>query len=369
MGQLKRTPLFDSYARSGGKTIDFGGWELPVQFSSIKEEHEAVRTKAGLFDVSHMGEIFVEGPNSLAFLQKLVTNDVAKLSIGQAQYTAMCYENGGTVDDLLVYKLADERYLLVVNASNIDKDFDWMQQQLEGDVKLDNASERYGLLALQGPSAEKVLSSLTQEDLSAIRPFRFKENVELGGTTALVSRTGYTGEDGFELYGSPEAVVALWDEILSAGQSQGVVPAGLGARDTLRFEAGLALYGQELSKDITPLEAGIGFVVKLKKEADFIGKKALADQKESGVPRKSVGIEMIDKGIPRHGYAVYKGEEKIGEVTTGTQSPTLKKNIGLALLDADHQELGEEVEVEIRSKRLKAKIIPTPFYKRSTKSE
>lgn len=365
MGQLKRTPLFDSYARYGGKTIDFGGWELPVQFSSIKDEHEAVRTKAGLFDVSHMGEIFVTGPDSLAYLQKLVTNDVSKMQQGQAQYTAMCYEDGGTIDDLLVYKLEEDRYLLVVNASNIEKDFAWMEQQQEGQVELDNASQRYGLLALQGPVAQQVLSALTDEDLSAIRPFRFKDQVELAGHKVLVSRTGYTGEDGFEIYGSPDAVTVLWDEILKAGESHGVVPAGLGARDTLRFEAGLALYGQELSKDITPLEAGIGFVVKLKKENDFIGKAALTAQKEAGVPRKSVGIEMIDKGIPRHGYAVYKGDEKIGEVTTGTQSPTLKKNIGLALLAADHQELGSEVDVEIRNKRLKAKIITAPFYKRS----
>lgn len=365
MGQLKRTPLFESYARYGGKTIDFGGWELPVQFSSIKDEHEAVRTKAGLFDVSHMGEIFVSGPDSLSYLQKLLTNDVSKLEDGQAQYTALCYEDGGTIDDLLVYKLGNERYLLVVNASNIEKDFEWMQKHRDGEVELDNASERFGLLALQGPLAENVLAALTEEDLSSIRPFRFKDQVAVAGQQVLVSRTGYTGEDGFEIYGSPEAVTALWDRILEAGESQGIVPAGLGARDTLRFEAGLALYGQELSKDITPLEAGIGFAVKLKKDSDFIGKQALVEQKEAGVPRKSVGIEMIDKGIPRHGYTVYKGDEKIGEVTTGTQSPTLKKNIGLALLDAKHNELGTEVDVEIRNKRLKAKIVAAPFYKRS----
>lgn len=240
-----------------------------------------------------------------------------------------------------------------------------MQEQLEGQVELDNASERFGLLALQGPLAENVLSQLTEEELSSIRPFRFKERVEVAGQEVLVSRTGYTGEDGFEIYGSPEAITILWDRILEAGESTGIVPAGLGARDTLRFEAGLALYGQELSKDITPLEAGIGFAVKLKKEADFIGKQALVDQKEAGVPRKSVGIEMIDKGIPRHGYAVYKDDVKIGEVTTGTQSPTLKKNIGLALLDVEHNELGTEVEVEIRNKRLKAQIVAAPFYKRS----
>lgn len=364
-GQLQRTPLFEAYAKYGGKTIDFGGWELPVQFSSIKEEHEAVRTKAGLFDVSHMGEILVTGSGSLEFLQRLVTNDVSKIQDGQAQYTAMCYEDGGTVDDLLIYKISDGHYLLVVNASNIEKDFEWMQKAVSGDVKLDNQSDQYGLLALQGPLAQSVLQRLTDENLSEIKAFRFKTDVKVSSHSVIVSRTGYTGEDGFEIYASPEAIVALWDEILSEGQADGVVPCGLGARDTLRFEACLALYGQELSKDITPLEAGINFVVKLKKESDFIGKAALAEQKENGVPRKLVGIEMIDKGIPRHGYAVYANGEKIGEVTTGTQSPSLKKNIGLALVATEFAELGLELEIEIRNKRLKAKTVETPFYKRS----
>lgn len=363
--QLQRTPLFESYAKYGGKTIDFGGWELPVQFSSIKEEHEAVRTKAGLFDVSHMGEIFVTGKDSLAYLQQLVTNDVSKIQNGQAQYTAMCYENGGTVDDLLVYKIEDGHYLLVVNASNIEKDFEWMQKTVFGDVKLENHSEAYGLLALQGPLAEKILQRMTGEDLAEIKAFRFKTDVSIDGHSVIVSRTGYTGEDGFEIYGSPEAVVALWDAILAEGAEDGLVPCGLGARDTLRFEACLALYGQEISENITPLEAGLNFVVKLNKEEAFIGKEALAFQKENGIPRKSVGIEMIDKGIPRHGYAVYSSGEKIGEVTTGTQSPSLKKNIGLALISKEHAELGSEVEIEIRNKRLKAKIVETPFYKRS----
>lgn len=364
MGELKRTPLFEAYSKYGGKTIDFGGWELPVQFSGIKAEHEAVRTKAGLFDVSHMGEIFVSGPDSLAYLQNLVTNDVSKIKEGQAQYTAMCYADGGTVDDLLTYKMDDTHYMLVVNASNIEKDFDWMNENSFGDVKLENASEQFGLLALQGPLAESVLQRMTDEDLSEIKPFRFKQEVSIAGHSVLVSRTGYTGENGFEIYANPEDIKALWDKILAEGSEDGVLPTGLGARDTLRFEAGLALYGQELSKDITPLEAGIGFVVKLNKE-QFIGKEALALQKENGVSRKLAGIEMIDKGIPRHGYAVYAGEEKIGEVTTGTQSPTLKKNIGNVLISSEHAELGTDLEVEIRNKRLKAKIIETPFYKRS----
>lgn len=364
MANLNRTPLYETYKQSGAKLIDFGGWELPVQFSSIKEEHEAVRTKAGLFDVSHMGEITVAGSDSLAFLQKMMTNDVSALTDGRAQYTAMCYENGGTVDDLLIYKKKDGEYLLIVNAANIPKDFEWLQQHLSGDVELTNVSDDIALLALQGPLAQKVLQKLTTEDLSEIKFFHFKDNVELNGVKALVSRTGYTGEDGFELYCGKDDAAALWTAILEAGKEEGVLPCGLGARDTLRFEANLPLYGQELSKDITPIEAGIGFAVKTNKE-NFIGKEILKEQKESGASRKLVGLEMIDKGIPRHGYEVFVGEEKIGEVTTGTQSPTLKKNVGVALLRSEFSSLGTEVEVQIRQKRLKAKVVSTPFYKRS----
>ncbi|HSI67361.1 MAG TPA: glycine cleavage system aminomethyltransferase GcvT [Planococcus sp. (in: firmicutes)] len=365
MAELLRTPLFEEYSKYGGKTIDFGGWDLPVQFSSIKEEHEAVRTKAGLFDVSHMGEISVTGLGSLNYLQHLVTNDVSKIKNGQAQYTAMCYEDGGTVDDLLIYKKGDQDYLLVVNASNIEKDFAWMQKTQSEDVQLENLSDQFSLLALQGPLAEKVLQRLTGYDLSEIRPFRFKDEVIVAGENVLISRTGYTGEDGFEIYASPESSVILWEKILEEGKEEGVLPCGLGARDTLRFEACLALYGQELSKDITPLEAGVNFVVKLAKEEDFIGKAALAEQKENGVPRKLVGVEMIDKGIPRHGYPVFLNGQQIGEITTGTQSPTLKRNIGLALVKSEFAELGTELEVQIRNKRLKAKTVETPFYKRS----
>ncbi|XJZ26198.1 glycine cleavage system aminomethyltransferase GcvT [Bacillota bacterium Lsc_1132] len=368
MVELKRTPLFEIYREYGGKTIDFGGWELPVQFSSIKEEHEAVRTRAGLFDVSHMGEVDVSGPESLEFLQKMVTNDVSKLPIGSAQYTAMCYENGGTVDDLLVYKLAEDHYLLVINASNIEKDVDWLEKHLSGNVQLKNLSEKTAQLALQGPRAEKVLQSLVVDtDLSDIGFFKFQQKVVIKGKEALVSRTGYTGEDGFEIYCDASNAVFLWKEILAAGAEDGVIPCGLGARDTLRFEANLALYGQELSPEISPLEAGIGFAVKLNKDTDFIGKEALKRQKEAGVSRKLVGIEMIDRGIPRHGYPIFAGEEQIGEVTTGTQSPTLKKNIGLALIQSSYAALDQEVEVEIRGKRLKAKVVRTPFYRREQK--
>ncbi|ASB88477.1 glycine cleavage system aminomethyltransferase GcvT [Bacillus sonorensis] len=361
---LKRTPLFDLYKEYGGKTIDFGGWELPVQFSSIKEEHEAVRTKAGLFDVSHMGEVEVTGADSLPFLQKLLTNDVAALKEGGAQYTAMCDENGGTIDDLLVYMKGSGRYLLVINAANIGKDIDWLNRHAEGDVKIKNISDEISLLALQGPKAEQILQQVTDIDLAALKPFTFRDETAVGSVRALVSRTGYTGEDGFEIYCRGEDAARIWKLLLETGRDEGLIPCGLGARDTLRFEAKLPLYGQELTKDITPIEAGIGFAVKTKKEADFFGKSVLAKQKEEGVDRKLVGLEMLDKGIPRHGYPVYHQGVQAGEVTTGTQSPTLKKNVGLALLKKEAAELGTIVEVEIRKKRLKAKIAKTPFYKR-----
>lgn len=363
--ELKRTPLFDEYAKYGGKTIDFGGWELPVQFSSIKEEHDAVRNRAGLFDVSHMGEIFVEGPDALNYLQKMLSNDISKIAIGGAQYSALCYENGGVIDDLLTYRLQENRYLLCVNAANVDKDFEWLQKHVEGDVTVTNASADYAQIALQGPLAQEVLQTLTATDLATIKYFKFQEDVLVGGHAVLVSRSGYTGEDGFEIYGAPAAIVDLWNKILEAGKDKGVVAAGLGARDTLRFEAGLPLYGQELSADITPLEAGIGFAVKLAKEPQFIGQQALIELKEKGLPRKSVGIEMIDKGIPRHGYKVFKDGVEIGVVTTGTQSPMTKRNIGVALIDTKFAEVGIELEIEIRGKFAKVVIVETPFYKRS----
>lgn len=367
MADLKRTPLYEVYKESGAKTIDFGGWDLPVQFSSIKEEHEAVRTKAGLFDVSHMGEITVKGSGSLDYLQKMLTNDVSKLKSGGAQYTAMCYEDGGTVDDLLVYKKDEDDYLLVVNASNIDKDFDWLKSHADGQAEVENISDKVAQLAIQGPLAEQILQKMTAENLSEIKFFKFKDHVDIEGAKALVSRTGYTGEDGFEIYCSSDDAEFLWKEMLIAGKLEGLLPCGLGARDTLRFEANLPLYGQELSKEITPIEAGIGFAVKPDKEADFFGKETLKKQKEQGADRKLAGIEMIDKGIPRHGYKVYSGEELVGEVTTGTQSPTLKKNIGLALLKRDFAGIGTELEVEIRNKRLRAAVAETPFYKRPKK--
>ncbi|HEX6922602.1 MAG TPA: glycine cleavage system aminomethyltransferase GcvT [Bacillales bacterium] len=363
---MKRTPLFDLYEKYGAKIVDFHGWEMPVQFSKIQEEHEAVRTKAGLFDVSHMGEVTAKGEGALAFLQYLVTNNVSKLQPGKAQYTAMCYENGGTVDDLIVYQKAENDYLLVINSANSDSDFEWIASHTEGfnDVEVENISDQKAQLAIQGPKAEAILQTLTETDLSEIKFFKFKDDVEVAGIRSLVSRTGYTGEDGFEIYCDSGDAGDLWEAIMEAGKPEGVLPCGLGARDTLRFEAKLPLYGQELSPEITPIEAGIGFAVKTDKEADFIGKAVLKKQKEEGAPRKLVGLEMIEKGIPRPEYEVFSGEEKIGHVTTGTQSPTLKKNVGLALLKREYTGLGTEVEVQVRKKRLKAEVVKTPFYKR-----
>jgi aminomethyltransferase len=364
---LLRTPLFESYEKYGAKVIDFGGWALPVQFSSILEEHETVRKKAGLFDVSHMGEVLVEGKDAESYINYLVTNDVTKLSINQAQYTAMCYPDGGTVDDLLIYKLENEKFLLVINAANIEKDFDWMKQHVEGEVRLQNISNDIAQLAIQGPKAENILQKLTNTDLADIGFFHFVQNVNIDGINeVLVSRTGYTGEDGFELYLPEEKAESLWNKLLEAGKKEGLKPCGLGARDTLRFEARLALYGQELTNEISPLEAGIGFAVKTNKESEFIGKNALAKQKEEGLKRKLVGIEITGRGIPRHGYKVLSAtnEEEIGFITSGTQSPSLKKSLGLALLSVEHAKLGTQLKVEIRKKKVDAVVVKSPFYKK-----
>lgn len=365
MSESKTTPLYETYRKMGAKLIDFGGYLLPVQISGIKQEHQAVRTSAGLFDVSHMGEFRLEGMGAEAFLQRMVTNDVSVTEPEDAMYTALCFEDGGTVDDLMIYRLSGTAFMLVVNAANIDKDFEWLSRHLEGDVKLTNQSAEIALLAIQGPAAKKVLQKTTSFDLTEIRHFKFRENVVLDGVSVLVSRTGYTGEDGFEIYCPWDQAQMLWNKLIEIGKEDGLLPCGLGARDTLRFEARLPLYGQELSPTISPLEAGIGFAVKLGKHPDFIGKKALIEQKEKGVPRKIVGIEMIDRAIPRTHYAVYAGSAEIGTVTTGTQSPTLGKNLGLALIDSPYTSIGTEVEIDIRGKRKKAKIVKTPFYKRS----
>lgn len=363
MTTLKRTPLFPVYSEYGAKTIDFGGWELPVQFSGILDEHEAVRTRAGLFDVSHMGEIEVKGPDALANIQRWITNDASKIEINQALYSPMCYPDGGCVDDLLVYRLGTDHYLLVVNAANIEKDYEWVLKNSFGNVEIVNLSERIAQLALQGPLAEMILQKLTDYDLSSIKFYWFAQDVTVAGNKALVSRTGYTGEDGFEIYVDAELAVDMWKKILEAGKEEGIVPTGLGARDTLRFEAKLPLYGQEISATITPIEAGLGMFVKMDK-GDFIGRDALAKQKEEGAKRKLVGFEMLERGIPRTHYEVQVDGRKIGEVTTGTMGPTVKKNIGLALIEAEYATIGQELDIIIRNKPVKGVIVKTPFYKR-----
>lgn len=365
---LKRTPVYPLYEEYGAKTVDFGGWDLPVQFSGIMEEHRMTREKAALFDVSHMGEIFIQGPDSLAFLQRVVTNDVSKLEPNKAQYTFMCYADGGTIDDFLIYMLEENSYLLVVNAANIDKDVAWLEEQHHQEketVTIHNASDTYALIAIQGPLAESILQQVTDEHLADIKPFRFRQDcsVEPLKGTALISRTGYTGEDGFEIYIDQTDAAALFKLLLDTG-GENIIPAGLGARDSLRFEAGLALYGQELSKDITPVEAGMKFAVKVNKIEQFTGKQVLQRQIEIGTKRALVGLEMMDKGIPRTDYDVLNTDgDSIGVITTGTKSPTLNKAIGFALIDQKYTAPGTEVMVQIRKKQAKARVIPTPFIK------
>ncbi|XOJ00277.1 glycine cleavage system aminomethyltransferase GcvT [Paenibacillus polymyxa] len=369
MSDLLRTPLFPLYQQyEGARCIDFGGWELPVQFSGIQKEHEAVRERAGLFDVSHMGEFTVQGEQAEVFLQQMMTNDVTTLVPGQAQYTLMCYPDGGVVDDLLVYKLEDQHYMLVVNASNIDKDWAWLQEHLIPGVSMTNDSEQTALLALQGPLAVDIIGKVTDTDVSSIEPFRFVQQAEVCGVKLLLSRTGYTGEDGFELYVPADQAAAVWNGLMQAGEGHGLVPTGLGARDTLRFEARLPLYGQELSATISPLEAGVGMFVKLN-AGPFIGYEALLQQKTDGPARKLVGIEVLERGIPRPHYPIYAEGVQIGEVTTGTQSPTLKRNLGLALIDSKYAALGTPLEIEIRGKKLKAEVVKTPFHKRTRTSK
>jgi aminomethyltransferase len=361
--KLKRTPLYEEHQKVGAKLIDFGGWEMPVQYAGVIEEHNTVRTKAGLFDVSHMGEVDVTGEDALAFVQYLITNDVTRIQDGQILYSPMCYPNGGIVDDLLVYRYDTQHFFIVVNASNTDKDFSWIEEQAKGfKVQLENRSNQVAQLAFQGPLAEKILQRFTSVDLAEIQYYGFKHG-EVDGIPCLISRTGYTGEDGFEIYFDPEKAPQLWVKILEEGSTEGVQPIGLGARDTLRFEARLPLYGNELGPDITPLEAGLGIFVKLDKEK-FVGKDALAEQKEKGVSRKLVGLEMIERGIARSHYPIQKAGKEVGFVSSGSFSPTLNKNIALGLIQADLTQMGNTLDVMIRGKAVKAQIIPTPFYKR-----
>ncbi len=358
---LKRTPLFDVHRELGAKLIDFGGWEMPVQYAGILEEHRAVRERVGLFDVSHMGELEVAGPEALRVVQGLTPNDVGKLPDGRIQYSAFLTERGTFVDDLLVYRRAADSYLLVVNASNTGKDVAWARAHAAGEARIEDRSESYALIAVQGPLSARLVARLCEPDPSSLPYYGFRMAKVLGVPT-LVSRTGYTGEDGFELYLPPEASPGVFRGLLEAGRPEGVAPCGLGARDTLRLEAKMALYGNDIDETVTPWEADLGWIVRMNK-GDFVGRDALADQKAKGVPRRLVGFEMVDRGIARHGYPVATAQGA-GVVTSGTHSPTLGRPIGLALLPAAAAVVGAELEIEIRGRTAKARVVETPFYRR-----
>ncbi|PLX78014.1 MAG: glycine cleavage system protein T [Desulfuromonas sp.] len=360
---VKKTPLNSIHRDLGGRMVEFGGWDMPVQYRGVIEEHLAVRNAAGLFDVSHMGEIEVRGHRSLDFVQYLTTNDAGRLGDGQVQYTALCYADGGVVDDVTLYRFDAKHFMFCVNAANIDKDFAWMQQVLSEsameDVKLANLSDNYAQLALQGPKSVEILSRLTEVALTEITYYHFREG-EVSGIPMLISRTGYTGENGFELYLPADQACRTWTALLEAGAADGLLPIGLGARDTLRLEKGYALYGHELTEKISPLEAGLGWIVKLDKP-DFVGKTALVAQSTSGIPRKRVALLMEERGIPRQGYPVYAGDRRVGEVTSGTMSPTLKTGIALAMVARDQQTIATQLKIEIRNHRLQARVVKLPF--------
>lgn len=362
---MKKTPLNQLHRELGARMVDFGGWDMPVQYSGVINEHLAVRQAAGLFDVSHMGEIEVSGTNALAFIQYLTINDAAKLADGQVQYSALCYPEGGIVDDVTLYRFNESRFLFCVNASNADKDFAWMQQVLAesamADVNLNNRSDEFAQLALQGPKAEEILAVLTDIPLADLVYYHFCE-AEIAGVKMIISRTGYTGEDGFELYLPSAAAVEVWRQLMAAGAPHGLLPIGLGARDTLRLEKGYALYGHELSRQISPLEAGLAWITKLDKD-DFVGKSVLMAQKADGLSRRRVGLIMQERGIPREGYPVFVGDREVGVVTSGTMSPTLKIGIALALVAPDAAGADSELEVAIRNRRMRARVARPPFVK------
>jgi len=359
-----KTPLFEAHKGLGAHFIEFAGWEMPVQYTSIIEEHNAVRNSAGLFDVSHLGKIDVSGSDAMDFIQRLITNDASQLAKKQALYTLMCYESGTIIDDLLVYRLGDDHFMLVANALNTKKDFEWMEsrKKSEENVQLMNITDELATITLQGPSSDKVLQKLTDYDLSGLKKF-WVDEMKLGGINVIISRTGYTGEDGFEIYSRADEIECIWNMILQVGKSEGVVPVGLGARDTLRLEASFVLYGNDIDESTTPLEAPLSWAVKFSKDY-FIGKEKLLEQKERGVKKKLVGFEMIDRGIPRHGYRIFVNNNEIGHVTSGTFSPTLKKNIGMGYVAIEYKEIGKEIKIQIRDSFYSARIVKTPFYKR-----
>ena len=369
---LKRTALFEEHQRLGGRLIDFGGWELPVQYTGVMDEHLACRNAIGLFDVSHMGEVHVEGEGSENYLNYLVSNNVMKIADGQAQYTAMCNEQGGIVDDLIIYRKMRTRYLVVVNASNTDKDFSWMRKILESNrarfpkVQISNQSTQYTQIAIQGREAVTVLQTLTHTPLASIKTYWFAEGTVLNSIPAVLARTGYTGEDGFEIYVPWDNGPAVWRALLEAGAKYGIKACGLGARDTLRLEMKYPLYGNELGDETSPLETGLGWVTKLDK-GDFVGRASIVAGKEKGLKKALVGLRLLERGIPRHGYMVHTadGSAPIGIVTSGTQSPSNQVAIGVASIDPAHAAIGTQITVEIRGVKIPAEIVSTPFYKRN----
>lgn len=361
MEKLKHTPIHDRHIEAGAKMVDYAGFAMPVQYpAGIKKEHMAVRESCGLFDVSHMGEFMVEGPGALATLNKLLTNDFSNMEVGRCRYSPMCNEEGGIVDDLLVYKTGEESYMLIVNAANRDKDMAWMEAALEKETTLVDDSDNWGLLAIQGPKATEILSKVADADALPEKFYTFQDGVEVAGVPCLVSQTGYTGEAGYEIYCPPDKMEIIFDALLEAG-GEDMLLCGLGARDSLRLEAGLPLYGQEMTEEITPFEAGLGFFVKMDKE-DFIGKDALAKVQEPG--RKRVGLKMLGRGIARTDYDVVKDGDVVGRVTSGTQLPYLGSAYAMALVDTQHTELGESLAVVIREKPVDAEVVALPFYKR-----
>ena len=350
----KKTCLYDKHVALGALISPFGGFDMPIQYSNIVDEHQAVRQACGVFDVSHMGEVLISGPDAERYVNHIFTNDVREMPVGKILYGMMCYEHGGVVDDLLVYKMASDCFFLVINASNIDKDWAWIQEQAKGyDVKLEHQSDQYGELAIQGPEAEAVMEEVLGLECKELVFYTFKTIGKV-----IVSRTGYTGEDGFEVYADAAYINECWDKLMASGRCK---PCGLGCRDTLRFEVGLPLYGDELSQDITPIMAGLGIFVKLDKD-EFIGKEALAKQKAEGAPKKLVGIELSDKAIPRHGYAVLKDGQPVGEVTTGYHTISTDKSVCMALVDAAYASLGTEVEIQIRKKTFPGTVCKKKFY-------
>jgi aminomethyltransferase len=360
--ELRKTALNSRHRQLGAKMVNFGGWEMPLEYSGILAEHEAVRTRAGLFDVSHMGEIEIRGAQALDLVQQVSCNNAAKLVVGQAHYSGLMTERGTFVDDLLVHKISDTHYLLCVNAANQDHDFEHVRANNKSDAKVEDAGPRYSQLAIQGPKAKEILQRLTPVSLDSIRYYHFAFG-QVGGVDCLIARTGYTGEDGFEIYFDPGHSEKLWDELMKAGEPAGLLPCGLGARNTLRLEAGMCLYGHEIDETTTPFEAGLGWICKLDK-GRFLGSNVLNEQKRCGIDRRLVGFEMLDKRIGRDGYPVLIDGREAGRVTSGGPAPFLKKNIGMAYVPSTTGTAGTKLEISIRGQAAPARIVPLPFYKR-----